>query len=216
MALPGWNSVETTGFLHDFFELGGIILFLVVVGFELLAYFYGHRKDDLVAAKAQQTEQNHQAAEDRRKAEVEGLQKQLVEADKKVRELDRLRQPRHLTDEQKAKLTKFIRENSKGSTSFTIKAQASESDARAYADEIASFFNAAPINWRVTVDNAVIMGPDTSGIWISIKDGRAIPQAAGFLEAALTDAGLPIKKDAKIDPGMSSPDEIWLSVGNRK
>ncbi len=144
------------------------------------------------------------------------LKQQLAEADKKVAELDRVRQPRHLTEEQKTKLAKFITGNFSGNASFTIKAQASESDARAYADEIAKIFNAPPIHWQVTVDNAMIMGPDTSGIWISIKDGRAPPLATGLLHAALTDAGLPIKKDVEVDPGIPSPDEIWLTVGNKK
>ena len=31
MSLPGWNSLESTTTLHNFIELGGIALFLVVV-----------------------------------------------------------------------------------------------------------------------------------------------------------------------------------------
>ena len=42
---PGWDSPELTAKAHNFFELGGIVLFFVVVVFELLAYFYGHRHE---------------------------------------------------------------------------------------------------------------------------------------------------------------------------
>jgi hypothetical protein len=86
----------------------------------------------------------------------------------------------------------------------------------AYADEIAAFFNAPPLNWQVKVDNAMIVGPDTSGIWMTIRTASAVPAATGLLQAAFTDAGFQIRNDVQLDPGVTSPDEIWLMVGSKK
>lgn len=140
----------------------------------------------------------------------------MSEASKKVAELDKLRQPRRLTTEQKASLTKFIKDNSSGAAGFTIKANAAEPDARAYADEIAALFNAPPINWQVKVDNAMILGPDTSGMWLTIKTEKSIPAATSLLDQAFKQAGLPMRKDVQVDAGVTGPDEIWLTIGTKK
>lgn len=66
--LPGWNSVDSTAHWHTFYELGGIALFLIVVAFEILAYFYGHRRDDLMeAASKTQVREREQAEAETRK-----------------------------------------------------------------------------------------------------------------------------------------------------
>lgn len=213
---PGWDSLTAVSRWHSFFEIAGIACLALLVGAEILAFQYGHRKDLLVGIAEEKRQKDDDDAEARRKTEVDALQNRLIEADKKVAELDRLRQPRHLTDSQKAKLTKFITGNSRGSAGFTIKANVAESDARAYADEIAAFFNAPPINWQVKVDNSMIAGADISGLWITIKDTAAIPAATGLLQAGFVDAGFPIKKDVQVDPGVPSRDDIWLTVGTKK
>ena len=225
--MPGWNSIDVTTRVHDFCEFWGIALFLIVVVLEFGAYFYGHRRDWLMGESARiagierqnvekATEQRHAAEATALRQQVTEAQNAAAEAKKNAAEIQALHAPRHLTDAEKTELKKFITENSKGSASFTIKASASENDARAYADEIAAFFNATPISWHVHVDNAMIMGTDTSGIWMSIKDRNAIPLAAGLLHSAFVKAGLPIKKDVEIDPGIPGSDEIWLSIGGRK
>jgi hypothetical protein len=47
--LPGWNSVETTTRLHDFFEIAGIVFLALLVVAEVLAYMYGHQRDWLIS-----------------------------------------------------------------------------------------------------------------------------------------------------------------------
>jgi hypothetical protein len=90
VSLPGWNSIETTTFLRNVFELGGIALFFVVVVFELLAYFYGHRRDFLVdeaaSIAATQQIQEETATQQRHDAEVAKLQSQLEQTRKQVAE----------------------------------------------------------------------------------------------------------------------------------
>jgi hypothetical protein len=224
---PGWNSLDSVRAWHTIFEISGIAILALLVGAEILAFQYGHRKDELTAIAESSAEirreQNEAEANKQHDADTAQLAQELAvaknvatEAVQKARELDRLRQPRHLTEDQKDKLMKFITENSKGTANFTIKANAAESDARAYADEIAAFFNAPPLNWQVKVDNAMIMGADVSGIWITIKDGGAAPVATGFIHEAFTNAGFPIRKEVQIDPGVPSPDEIWLTVGSKR
>ncbi len=100
-SLPGWNSIETTGFLHDFFELGGIILFLIVVGFELLAYFYGHRERDLLASA--QTVAATQA-----KNEQGALKDQLSIANTKVADLERQSAKRGFAPEQRETIVRAL------------------------------------------------------------------------------------------------------------
>ncbi|HVY06160.1 MAG TPA: hypothetical protein VHB46_09310 [Burkholderiales bacterium] len=45
--LPGWNSIETTARLHELFEKASIVLLVVLAVALALAYFYGHRRDEL-------------------------------------------------------------------------------------------------------------------------------------------------------------------------
>jgi hypothetical protein len=47
MQLPGWGSVETVSRIHSFCEIAGIVALALLVGFEVLAYAYGHRREAL-------------------------------------------------------------------------------------------------------------------------------------------------------------------------
>jgi hypothetical protein len=49
MALPGWESLETTRMLRNFFEWSGMILLSVALVFECLAYLLGRRKRQVAA-----------------------------------------------------------------------------------------------------------------------------------------------------------------------
>ena len=78
------------------------------MGAEILAFQYGHRKDELTHVAEQRAEEQRKALEanleEQRKSYIAALKDQLSEAEKKVAELGRLRQPRHLSDAEKAKL----------------------------------------------------------------------------------------------------------------
>lgn len=218
--LPGWDSIEATDAIAHGLHITAIIVLGLLFLSEGAALIYDSRNHRLVSdaetKRIDADQKRHDDAETRHAAEMGSLRGQLSTSNERVAELERLRAPRHLTNEQKAKLTKFISQNSAGSASFTIKANAAETDARAYADEIATLFNSSPIGWQVKVDNALILGADTSGIWISIKDANAIPTATGLLHAALVDAGVPIKKDVQVDSGIPRSDEIWLTIGAKR
>jgi len=51
--LPGWNSLASAAKIHDWFEIAGIIL-VILLGFaEGVAYIYGQRKDALTEISEQ-------------------------------------------------------------------------------------------------------------------------------------------------------------------
>ena len=47
--LPGWNSAETAAKFHDWFEIAGIVFLALLVVAEVLAYIYGHQRDQLIS-----------------------------------------------------------------------------------------------------------------------------------------------------------------------
>jgi len=213
--IPGWDSVDGAGSWSHFWFWFGILCLFALGASEIVSHVYSLRKDQLVAAadraSAEQRERETNEAEARRKAETEALQKQLAEADKKVAELDRLRTPRHLSDAQKAKLTASLAGQPTGE--LVMKASGVADDARAYAGEIAAFFQA--LGWRVRIDNALLFGSDVSGIWLSINDSNAVPPATSALHHALESAGFPVRKTVTGDPSIPA-NEIWLSIGAKK
>jgi hypothetical protein len=78
--MPGWDSIDTTASLHSFFELWGIVLFLVVVAFEFLAYFYGHRYDWLIGERDRLAEIARGEADKAHEAEAKRLSGELAAA----------------------------------------------------------------------------------------------------------------------------------------
>lgn len=212
--LPGWDSLDSVTKWHSFYEIAGIIFLALLVGAEVLAFQYGNRKDDLVAAaeslRSNQARQENEKTEARRQTEVTTLQRQLSEADKKVTELQERQAPRHLSEDQKAKLAGYLSGKPKGTV--TIKANTTANDARAYADEIAPLFSGA--GWTVRVDDALILGPDITGIWLKVR-GPAIPAAAEVIHSAFKFAGIPIRDTATPSPTGPEPDEVWLQIGSK-
>lgn len=220
---PGWDSLESVKAWHIFWEVAGIIILALLVGAEILAFQYSHRKDFLTdeAERSRVEEQQRQegAAETRRKAEVEGLQRQLADADKKAAEAAKKAEgvaqqiaPRHLSEAEKTKLIAALR--GQPTASVTIKAGTTGGDERGYADEIAAALRTAA--WQVQVDNAIHTGPDTSGLWMLLHGagGEAAPPAAVVLFNALRESGLPIRNQLTGDMGVP-PNEIWLCVGKK-
>jgi len=118
---------------------------------------------------------------------------------------------RHLTDQEKTDLAKFLAERPKGR--FTIKANITVHDARKYADEIAAFFT-DKLGWNVHVDNAIITGSNTVGMWITVRDPNAPPSVAGILLQAFKAANMPVP--GQYDTTGPAADEVWLSIGSKQ
>jgi hypothetical protein len=119
--------------------------------------------------------------------------------------------PRHLTDAQKSSIVNFLTGLQKGSV--MIKASANANDARPYAEEIAALLTDERLGWTVRVDNAVLTGPDTSGLWITVGDSNPPPVEAGVLQNAFATGGIHLR--GMVDPTVPQG-EVWLSVGAKE
>ena len=117
--------------------------------------------------------------------------------------------PRDLAPEQKKAILTFLANEPKGV--FVIKANITVPDAWSYADQIAEPFRNS--GWTVRIDSALITGPNTSGVWITIKNPEAVPLSCIVLKNALETAGITFR--AHYDPWGPDPGEVWLSVGSR-
>lgn len=211
-ALPGWDSLESVSRWHSFFEIFGLVCAGLVVVASVLAYQYGQRKDELVAAaealRSGQAVREREETEARRQSEVAELQRQLSEAGKMVTELQQRQAPRHLSDDQRAKLADYLGKNPK--SSVVVKASSTAPDARQYANEIVEVFRQA--GWDVQVDDAIFIGADTSGVWLKVRP--PIPDAAQLIHAGFKFAGIPIRD--KATPNPTGPEgEVWLQVGHK-
>jgi hypothetical protein len=109
---PGWDSLDSVRVWHTVFEISGIAFLALLVGAEIFAFQYGHRKDELTAIAEGNAETKRKgdadAAEARRKADVEALQRRLAEADKKVAGLQSQNVGRRLKEDQKAALVRAL------------------------------------------------------------------------------------------------------------
>jgi hypothetical protein len=110
IALPGWDSLERVSRWVTVFEIVMISCVAGLVIAEIFHFAYSHRKDTLTATAQQQKDD---AAEMRRKTEVEGLQTQLTESDKKVsaasQTINELRKQRRLSPEAMGALIEAVK-----------------------------------------------------------------------------------------------------------
>jgi hypothetical protein len=218
VSLPGWDSIESVTAYAKWFQIASLVAGVLIAAFSVIAYAYGHRKDILVEAAAI-AEANARAKRDAEsKRQLEAARGQIGEAHQEAHdarvELETIKvaaAPRHLGEQDKTHLSGFLAPLSKGK--FTIKANVTVKDARGYADEIAAFFNDSKIGWTVKVDNAIITGPNVVGMWITVREAKATPEAAITLQNAFKAAGLSIR--GEIDPSGPAADEVWLSIGSK-
>ena len=72
--LPGWDSLPTVTRYHGSAELAGLVFVALLVAAEIVAYKYGHRKDDLT--EQQQIATNHRHDEEMARLHLETAQVQ--------------------------------------------------------------------------------------------------------------------------------------------
>jgi len=174
-------------------------------------------KEELASRAQQAKEEEHRQRQEAAEAEVKDLRAREQENRRRheaaEQELGSIRAkgaPRSLPSKAREAMSTFLRNQAQGSV--VIKASINAPDARAYADEIAAVLTQA--GWTVRIDNAMFTGSDIAGVWITVKDPKKAPPAAGLLQNALKAAGIDAR--GKYDPTMDTPDsEFWLSVGNK-
>ena len=201
---PGWNSINgTSTWGHVWFWFGIACLFLLGAS-EVIAYMYGLRKDELVAAAQHQEQTQHNA-------ETTDIKRQLAEAQATAKssadELKRISEPRHLKADESQRLKAFLATAPAGK--FKISASTAASDAFEYGREIATVFQSA--GWEVEVHAAIFMGGDTTGIWITVRDAN-IPEIANTIYKAISAAGVVIRGAASPD-GNIPANEVVLNIG---
>jgi hypothetical protein len=220
--LPDWNSIESTSRWSDILFWAGIVCLILLAVAEIGSHIYGSRSSFLVGEAVRlagiQRNTDEAAAKEKSDAESAQLRDKLAkaeriatEASEKAKELDRLRQPRRLTGNQKTRLFDLLAAAPKGK--LTIKASVNDPDASDYGKEIAAVF--ARADWTVPVENALFAGGDTSGIWITVRNAQ-IPEVAQTVYSALREAGIPIREGALGDENGPAADEAWLKIGSIK
>jgi len=218
-ALPGWDSVESSAAIaHVLHVTAVVVLFLLFIA-EGLAVIYDARKDHLTTAaegaRTAQQQQNEQAAEAHRRAEVAELQKQLAEADKKAATALQQQASRNLTDTQKQTLINAL-------TPFRgqkvdVVSLIGDADGLQFAQEFVGVFQAA--GWDVTsVTEAIFSPPSPIGIEVTLNQAEAeagrIPQAAEALVLALIDINLADRRRLFVNPSTPA-DRITFRVGTK-
>lgn len=88
---PGWNSIEATEWhAHLWFWLG--IVFLVALAIaEVISHLYGLRKDALIGAHNEENGKKQKEEEEKYKATVSSLERQLEDLKKRSRSLKNFR-----------------------------------------------------------------------------------------------------------------------------
>ena len=101
MGLPGWNSIQATGILSNFFFYASIGALVLLGLAEVFSHHYGGRHDVLVA-------QQRQAEKDATDGEIARLHRDTAEANKKAAEaqleLAKFKAPRMLNPEQQLRI----------------------------------------------------------------------------------------------------------------
>jgi hypothetical protein len=157
---PGWDTIDGAKWWSDFYFWFGIVcLFLLGIS-EVISHRYGLRKDELVIAA-------ERAAETRRKAEVEGLQKQLSESDKKVADIQSQQIPRRLSPEQKATLLTSLAPFA--GQKISIWCSTNAWDCVNFATDFQSVFKQAKWDTPDTITFGIVTGYDAKGIEVLVN-----------------------------------------------
>lgn len=100
--LPGWNSLESTARLHDFFEKSGMLMLALLVVAIILAYIYGHRRDYLIDEVLDTAVADRQAAIAERQAAVAERQAAALDRQAALAEAQPPASQKQLTEDDRA------------------------------------------------------------------------------------------------------------------
>ncbi len=198
--LPGWDSLDDVSYWHNAFNIAGIVVLALLVGMETVAQIYGFRESALTriaeAARNAEKKKKEDDAEARRKTEVQALEKQVSEADKKVAGLQAQNVARRLSDDDKASLIRDL-SHSPGQK-VQIVCLINSWNCTDYAKDFLYVFKQAKWDVPDTIGNAIAMGRDVAGVEIAVNPAvvsnpQAVPGDFGdsinYLALALTRLG---------------------------
>jgi hypothetical protein len=138
---PGWDSVEATDWHENFWFWAGIV-FLFLLGIaEVISHRYGLRKDALIELRERDAEAQRKKEEKEHETVINGLEKQLEEANKKVAAVEKFQAQRRLTEDQKKAIIAAIAPFR--GQKVTVSSALGDGEGRVYRDDFARVFEAA-------------------------------------------------------------------------
>jgi hypothetical protein len=177
---PGWDSIDDANWWSHLWFWLGIACLVALAGAEVISHIYGLRKDELVAAAertaTEQRQRDADAAEARRKADVEAVQKQLSEADKKVADLQIQQAPRHLSPAQQGELIRVL--SPFAGQKVQLSTMANSNEPKDFALDFLSVFRGAKWDDGNLIHYMVIAGADLVGVSVSVNPQDANNQSA--------------------------------------
>lgn len=209
MILPGWNSIDSVSRWHKGFEIAGFTALGLLLLFEVLAYFYGNRKDGLLAVQetaAREERQKQQESSDRETTEkinaaqgaLQEARNAQTEAERKIAALG----PRVLTTEQRHAITATL--HPYGGHRITI-TKLGDAEAGAFADQIIGVFTEA--KWQIQRNFVGLMAPPVYGVMcrVSSRPDAAAKAAISSFQAA--------NIRLAVESAEAEPDYIELFIG---
>ena len=200
--LPGWDSANSVEAWHRFFEIGGIVLFSVVVIFEALSYIYGQRMSSLDAAEKTTLRAEVATADERaRNAEFE--------AERLSNEFKAEQRGRLLPDDQISRLSILLTTIRKPTEPVYLMGIQGDREAVGLSEQLYKIFLSAGFKvdgpWADT-----IIGGIGKGIAVRQKHkGDALGVA---ISSALQDVGLTTQI---IEKSELKPNHVEVIVGSR-
>ncbi|MGA8864927.1 MAG: hypothetical protein WBM09_10695 [Gallionella sp.] len=212
-----WNNLESVKTLSHGLMLAALFLAIGAALSTGLRFYVDRRATELSSARQQADLAKRENAQHERevslKAQVEEAERAASEARRKAADIEALQAPRHLSNEQKMNLKKFLSDKPKGR--IVIKASVAAPDAFTYGKEIATVLQ-DQAGWTVQVDNAFISGSDAKGMWFTVRDAQGYPQSLDIISSAFSHAGIPMSDSPnRLDPAGPAVGEVWLSIGTK-
>ena len=225
VTLPGWNSLESVARIHAWLEVTGIVILLLLLVSQGLAFSYSVRKDELTET----TEKTDAAllkkaaaeAEARHEAKEASLQQQLFQTDteleRKIASLQSPQAPRRMTAEQQQTLIKALSpfKGQKVTTTSVI----GDEEGDVFARDFQTVFNAA--GWdhgsHERVEHRFIT-PTPIGVMVAMNEGEAhagrIMPSVETLISVLQQLGITSRGELLVNPQVPVG-EINLIIGNK-
>ena len=226
--LPGWHSLESVSSIHRTLEIAGIVCLGLLVLAEILAYLYGHRRDELAAERAQQqgiaakAEHEGQVAELSAKlAKSERAAKESVakaeQATRKALDVEAKQAPRRLTATQRAALVELLSPHR--GQAVSVACIMGDIEGKTFAEDFVSALRQS--GWLFEGEPGVgqaVYDKDPVGVEVTINEsearGNRVPTAAMALVDALKKTNVLSGNAIFVNP-KTPPNLIELRIGKK-
>ncbi len=215
---PGWNSADSVGFWSHFWFWFGIVCLFSAGASEVISHIYGLRKDVLVADEVgalathiadQRRKGDAEAAEAKRREEVEARPKKLEQGNTSVTEPQKDVTARNLTSEQQQTLIAAL--SPFAGQKVRVDTVVGSEYALGLANDFVEMFRAAKWDVDPRSPSQAVYAKTPVGVQPTINRAGRVPPAFGALVDTLASLGLGSKTgfaDEQTPPGI-----IDLKIG---